>query len=332
MTEPQPDLTLHKPWLVAVWPGMGSVALAAGSYLVGTLDPTPLVQVDAKQHFDISGARISEGVVQAPRFSHNQFYGWKAPPGGRDLLIFVGQQQPVFAAYDFCVQLLQVAKRYGVERVVTFASLVTALHPAKPLSVFAVATNRSLLEDVRAAGEGIETMTGGEIGGLNGTLLAAALEQGLEGACLLGEVPTVARQIPYLKASLAVLEVFSTLAGLELDFDELARQAKLVEERLVALVDRIEQLSTDQRGEHPPPLKLELNGGKGEEKAPEEPPSGTATLDPGALAQIESLFLAAERDTALALELKDALDRFGVFTEYENRFLDLFSPDDLDAA
>ncbi len=39
---------------------------------------------------------------------------------------------------------------------------------------------------------------------------------------------------------------------------------------------------------------------------------------------IEDLFNQAQQDRAKAIELKQMLDRLGVFTEYEDRFLDLF--------
>ena len=72
----------------------------------------------------------------------------------------------------------------------------------------------------------------GHIGGLNGVLLAAAAESGLPGVCLLGEMPHIFSQLPFPKASLAILEVFTKLADIDLDLGELAEQAKLVEQQL----------------------------------------------------------------------------------------------------
>ena len=56
--------------------------------------------------------------------------------------------------------------------------------------------------------------------------LTAATEAGLNGACLLGEMPHIFAQVPFPKASLAILEAFTTIAGIELDLTELAEQAK----------------------------------------------------------------------------------------------------------
>lgn len=58
----------------------------------------------------------------------------------------------------------------------------------------------------------MELVEDGHIGGLNGMLLGAAGEMGLRGACLLGEMPHIFAQLPFPKASLAVLKVFTMIA------------------------------------------------------------------------------------------------------------------------
>ena len=72
-------------------------------------------------------------------------------------------------------------------------------------------------------------------------LLGAAAEAGLHGACLLGEMPHLFAQLPFPKASLAVLEVFTTITGIEIDFAELAEQAREMEEQLGELMSRVEE-------------------------------------------------------------------------------------------
>ena len=52
-------------------------------------------------------------------------------------------------------------------------------------------------------------------------LLGAAAESELRGDRLLGEMPRMFAQLPLPKSSLAVLETFTTLVGIEIDFSEL---------------------------------------------------------------------------------------------------------------
>lgn len=338
MSEHQPNLELTDPWLVAVWPGMGRVALAAGGYLLEKLSAQPLAALHADRHFDVERVRVHKGLVEPGRLPRSQFYGWKNPTGGRDLVIFVGESQPSLQSYEFCHTLLNVAHRFGVRRVLTFASMVTPSHPAQPSSVYAVATGTALLSEVLDLGLGVEALQEGEISGLNGTLLAAAAASGREAMGLLGEVPQIAANVPYLKAAAAVLRVFSRLTGVEVDLRDLDEQAKQVERGLLDLLQRLETvagskmlgLKNDADAEpanDEPSLEesFQLPFQAPPEESVEVPPLRRA-VDPAVLAQIEALFLRAADDRSHAFELKAELDRQGLFREYEDRFLDLFRP------
>src|SRR5262249_48211467 len=126
-----------------------------------------------------------------------------------------------------------------VERVFTFAAMATRMHPAHESRVFAAATNEENLEEMKRLE--LTVLEDGNIGGLNGVLLAAAASAGVQGACLLGDVPHIFAQGPLPKASMAILEAFATLAGIEIDMTELAEQSKIVEQQLGDILARVEQ-------------------------------------------------------------------------------------------
>lgn len=322
---------LKEPWLVAVWPGMGSVALGAGSYLVEKLGATPLLELDAKEFFDIEKVEVRKGVAQPGRTPKSSFFGWKSPADGRDLVIFVGEAQPANRGFEFCGRLLDHAIGFGVKRIFTFAAMATPMHPSADAKVFAVANERPLLEEVRSF-EGVTILGEGEISGMNGVLLAAAAERSLPGTCLLGELPFFAIGVPNPKASLAVLRVFTSLASVELDFDELKSHAGAVERGLVDLLERMNRASPsrgeEQEGEQSFTLPTFAKGEAEEESASEREQDKERErereLDPAARRRIEELFERARRDRAVAVELKNELDRLGVFKRFEDRFLDLF--------
>ncbi len=48
------DEKLLNPWLVAVWPGMGGVALSAGYYLMSKLGMHLLTEFPANEFFDLN--------------------------------------------------------------------------------------------------------------------------------------------------------------------------------------------------------------------------------------------------------------------------------------
>jgi proteasome assembly chaperone (PAC2) family protein len=306
MSEP---LRLNNPWLVAVWPGMGHVALNAGYYLLAKLGMDVVAELEAGDLFDIDHVEVKNGVIQPGRRPRNRFFVWNDPEEKRDLVVFLGEAQPPLGKYPFCKQLINYARKLGVERVLTFAAMATRMHPRRRSRVFGAATDQDSLQELRRLE--LELLNEGQISGLNGVLLGASAEAGLRGACLLGEMPHVFAQIPFPKASLAILEVFTTMTGLDLDFTELAEQAQLVEEQLAELMgdgddgDDEGPDSTDDESDEPVP---EIDGGiSGSDKQ-----------------RIEGLFEQARRDRKKAFELKHVLDRLGVFKDYEDRFLDLF--------
>jgi proteasome assembly chaperone (PAC2) family protein len=306
------NLQLHHPWLVAVWPGMGNVALNAGIYLLAKLDMTVIAEFEARDLFDIDHVEVKDGLIQTGRRPRNRFFVWKDPKRNHDLVVFLGEAQPPLGKYTFCSQLIAYARELGVERVFTFAAMATRMHPEHPSRVFGAATDQQSLEELKRLE--LELLEDGHIGGLNGVLLGVAAENGLHGACLLGEMPHIFSQLPFPKASLAILQVFTTITGIELDFTELAGQARATEEQLGELLSRVEQ-------EYGPQFPVEEEG-----YAPETPEE--SRLSPAAEQRIEELFEQAQKDRSKAFELKQQLDSLGIFKDYEDRFLDLFKKAD----
>lgn len=299
---------LRQPWLVAVWPGMGNVALNAGIYLLAKLGMTAIAEYDAGDLFDVEHIEVKDGIIQTGRRPRNRFFLWTDPNRQHDLVILLGEAQPRAGKYGFCRQLVSYARELGIERVFTFAAMATQMHPEHPSRVFAAATDHDGLDELKRFE--LQVLEGGQIGGLNGILLGAAAESGLPGACLLGEMPHVFSQLPFPKASLAILEVFTGLAGLEIDFSELVEQAQAVEQQLSGLLSRVEetygiQFASEEAEYSPEPIEEDR-------------------LNPADRQRIEALFAQAQKDRSKAFELKQELDRLQAFKEYEDRFLDLF--------
>ncbi len=305
-------LKLNHPYLVAVWPGMGSVALSAGYYLLAKLQMHLIAEYEAHDLFDVDHVEVKEGIIQTGRRPRNRFFVWIDPARKHDLVVFLGEAQPPLGKYLLCRKLMDYAKELGVERVFTFAAMATQMHPEHRGRVFAAATDNEILDQLKRLE--LEVLEDGHIGGLNGVLLGAAVEGGLRGACLLGEMPHIFSQLPFPKASLAILEVFTTITGIEVDFDELAEQVRVTEQQLGELLARIEK----SIGSQAPPEE------EGQALEPAEEPQ----LSPANHERIETLFDQAEKDRSKAFELKQELDRLGVFKEYEDRFLDLFKKSD----
>ena len=310
---------LREPWLVAAWPGMGSVALVAGTYLVQHLPARKVHEMDLHDFFDVQSVDVDEGVAAASPLPRGMFFECRVPRAGRDLLIFLGEAQPPARGYSLCEQVVEYAARRGVKRIFTFAAIATQLHPGTPPHAFAVASDKESLEEATAFG--VEVLKNGKVSGLNGLLLAAAADRGVPAVCLLGELPYFAVEVPNPGAAKAVLERFTEIAGIDIDLAPLGRQAHALEEHLLRLLEQLEA-SGEAAG-------ADVSEGEADEEDEFRPlvrddPADANVLEPGVRQRIEALFDKARQDRAKAVELKQELDRLGVFKQYEDQFLDLF--------
>jgi proteasome assembly chaperone (PAC2) family protein len=302
-------LTLNKPWLVAVWPGMGQVAITAGYYLMAKLGMQQFAELSARELFDVEHVEVQNGLIRAGLLPRSRLFVWTDPQQRHDIVVFIGEAQPPLGKYPFCRKLIEYARELGVERVFTYAAMATQMHPDHDSRVFGAATDEETLAELRRLE--LELLQDGQIGGLNGVLLGVAAEVGLRGACLLGEMPHMFAQLPFPKASLAVLEVFSTIARLDLDFEELSEQAEAMDRRLGELLAQVERV-----------IERQLPA---DEDAYASAMSEDEAIEPADRDRIERLFGEAAHNRTKAYELKRELDRLEVFAEYEDRFLDLFT-------
>ncbi len=303
-------------WLIAAWPGMGSVAVTAAEWLNDQLQTLPHLDLEAPDIFEVEMVEVHDGIARVGWRPKSQFQYWRHPGEGPDLLILVGEAQPASRGLEYCHRILRVALDYGVTRVVTFAAMGTQQHPKAEPRVFAVANEARLLDELRP--HPVEFLREGQIKGLNGVLLAAAAEVGVDAVCLLGEMPIFAAPIPNPSAAVAVLQVFAALSGVTIELHDLIAQGSDVDERLSASISNLSQVVHEE----PPEMEQEF------ELPPLTEPVEVEEIEMSIADRlhIESLFRSAEADRQQAAELKSELDRLGVFERYEDRFLDLFRP------
>lgn len=305
----------NQPLLVAVWPGMGQVALTAGYYLMSKLQMHEVDPIPARDLFDIEYVEVKDGLIKSGAIPRNRVFLWKDPKQSRDIIVFIGEAQPPAGKLAFCGRLLEYAESLGVRRVFSFAAMATSSLPCDAWRVYGVSTHAEGLDDLRR--RKVEILAEGQIGGLNGVFLAVAAERGMRGVGLLGEMPAFAAQFPFPKASRNVLDVFSQMAGVEIDLKELDEYGRAMESQLTKVVEQVQKK-----------LKQKERPSEEEEEAPEfEIPAPQPALTDADRRRIEGLFEQAKRDRTKRFELKRELDRLGVFAEHEDRFLDLFKHD-----
>lgn len=232
---------LKSPSMLAAWPGVGNVATIVATYLKSKLDFKELGEVEAAYFFDPIGVAVKDNVVESPQFPESKFYYWKNKGGDGDLILFIGDDQPVAKGYELAQCVLDVGQSFQARRIYTCAAALTRIHPTEQPRVWGVATSQSLTAQLKE----YDLMERGnfQIAGLNGLVLGVAKERDVEGVCLLGEVPSYATRVPNPMAALAIIGVLARMLGVKIDTVELAEEARETKEKM-------KQLAAQAMGEY----------------------------------------------------------------------------------
>jgi len=266
---------LENPEMVACWPGIGNIGTLAVDTLRGQIGAEAFAEIEPWDFSYPKKLAIRAGVVTRMEFPSSRFHSKTV--GGRDVIIFLGEEQPadtdrMYAhgrkAEEMGNLVLDVAQRFGCRRIYTSGAAVSLVHHQARPRVWVVATSESLLKDLRRQENTvlmseIEGIGGsGSITGLNGLLLGLARKRGMDAACLMGEIPDYlsGAPFPYARASKSVLEVLSRVLGAEIDYGTLNAMIAQVDafvetiyENLPApMKERIEQRKLDRPSKQEP--------------------------------------------------------------------------------
>jgi len=245
---------IRDPYLIATWAGMGNVALGAAKYMKDQLGAERFGEIKIAESFGFMGVTVkNDGTVESPLLKvipSNTFYYWKNKHSSNDLIIFMGETQPSGMEYEFAHKLIEVGEKFKVKRIYTAAAFALPIHISQESKVHYVATSIELIEDLKRFD--LQLMTGGSISGLNGFLLGIAKEKGIEGVCLLGEMPNYLTHIEYPKASYSVLSKLAKILNIDIDMGELLSISRFQEEELKRYIKEIkEQFRQLQQRETP---------------------------------------------------------------------------------
>ena len=313
---------LRKPYMVVAWPGMGEVAFKVGSVLVEKLRAEEFGVIRPDKFFHLTGSVVRDGILDVPSLPESAFYYWKHPVSRkqkdpRDLIVFLSNAQPDLAlAEEYARSILMVARLFKVSTIISLASMPQPIDHLQQPSVWAAATSDDMREAMRDFN--LHLLSEAQISGMNGLFLGLAKREGFKGICLLGEIPLYTIQIENPKAALAVLDVLTSMVGIGIDTDDLIEQSRSMELEINKLM---EYFKTGRHGSRPAPI------GEDEIERIKKALSQLTRLPASVKDRIEKLFSLSGNDPTRAVELKAELDKWSVYKEYEDRFLDLFRKD-----
>jgi len=310
---------LKNAYMIVAWPGMGEVAFKAASHLVDQLKAQEFAVIPSEGYFYLTGSIVQKGILSAPILPESKFYFWKNPAARRskktdigDLVIFLSNSQPdLNKAQEYSQAILKVAKTFNVRMVIGFAAMPLPVEHNHDPQVWFAATSEELNKELKRFE--LNILTEGQISGMNGLFLGIAKKSGLNGFCLLGEIPLYTIQIENPKAASAVLSVLAKILNVNIDLARLKEQSDNLDNEINKLLEYLKvgsQIAGPISDADIETIKKSL--------------SQLTKLPVSVKETIEKLFLQAESDIAKAGELKRELDKWNVYKEYEDRFLDLF--------
>jgi len=208
-----------------------------------------------------------------------------------------------------------------IKTVFTFASLPQPIDYTKDSKIWYVCTDERLQEDFSEYS--LEVLTEGQISGLNGLLTGVCGEYGLPSICFLAEIPFYTVQIENPKATKALIILLGKYLNMEFDLEPLDIKSQSLEVEIERLISYIKgETDADDYKDEPlgdddiQKIRSELA------RFPQLPES--------VVKRIDTLFDRARNEISYAQDLKVLLDKWGVYRDYEDRFLDLFKNKGLD--
>jgi proteasome assembly chaperone (PAC2) family protein len=259
---------LERPDFICGWPGIGRIGIMAVHYLRRAIAAEELGEIEPWDFFEPRKVIIRDGLLKDLEFPTNKFYYQRLRK--RDVLFFVGEDQPAEGArlhaaddraYRMASLVLDVAEKFGSQRVYTSGAAVAQTHHSLKPRVWAVPNSQDLIDEVReyentVLMSEIEGRRGhGAITGLNGLLLGVAKKRGIKALCLMGEIPYYLQGSPwpYPKASISVLEVLASTLEIDVDLVPLQEMANKIDESIEGFLGSLYQAEAI-----PPPIRNEI--------------------------------------------------------------------------
>lgn len=309
---------LKDPVFIAAWPGMGEVAYRAVLFLKEVLDFKLFAKLEAKTFFKPAAVIVQEGVVNFPAVPTGFFYYLKKK-NCPDMILFLGEAQPPLEYAEVMSRaIINFVKKHKAKFMLTFAAKPESIDHRIDPSVWVVGTQSEIIKKMEKFNA--KVLKEGQISGLNGIILGMGKKRGLQGACLLGEIPFYTVQVENPKATTNILKIVNDYLGLNLNLNPLIERSKYIEEEIDKLITYLKGEPGEKTDASDVPLPLSEDD---LEKIKKDLAAFTK-LPQSAREKIDILFKQAQTDIGKANSLKKELDRWNVYKEYEDKFLDLF--------
>jgi proteasome assembly chaperone (PAC2) family protein len=228
---------LVHPVLVAAfrgWNDGGQGASLAAGYLAKAWQAERFAEIEPESFFDFQATRphvsLVEGITRRIEWPENAFFHARLADADRDAVLLLGVE-PNLRWRTFTGLVVELAREYGVELVVTLGSLLADVPHTRPSPVTGSASDPKLVEELGLTASRYEGPTG-----IVGVLHDAFRRAEIPSVSLWAAVPHYVSLTPNPRAAAALCERLAGLLGAKLDTNELQQAAQAYTEQVTEAV------------------------------------------------------------------------------------------------
>ena len=237
--EGRPDL--ERPVLIAAFRGWNDGAQGAslaGGYLAKAWGAEQFASIEPEEFYDFQATRpmvsLVDGLTRRIDWPENDFYHASPEGLGRGAVLLLGVE-PNLRWRRFSSIVLELAKEYEVEMVVTLGALLADVPHTRPAPVTGTASDLDLVEQLGLQASRYEGPTG-----IVGVLHDACREASIPSVSLWAAVPHYVSLAPSPRAALALCQRLGDLLDTQIDTAELEQAVDAYTQRVT------EAVSTDE--------------------------------------------------------------------------------------
>ncbi|MEM7816338.1 MAG: proteasome assembly chaperone family protein [Candidatus Aenigmatarchaeota archaeon] len=208
-------------------PGIGNIGRIAAGYLVEKLKAKNFADLYSSDFFP-SVILQKDGIARLLRI---EFYYYKGEKN--DLIIVIGDTQASTPEgyYDLSNAILEVARKFDANLIITLGGLAREEFSGKPRVVGAV-NNEKLLERFKNYEIIFDGNLVGSIVGVSGLLVGLAAIRGIDAISLLAETTGFPIVIADPIGAEAVLRVLMNILDIKIDLSEIEKEARELEKKI----------------------------------------------------------------------------------------------------
>ena len=324
---------INCPILIFSWPSVGLVGRYVINYLICELKAQAFAEIELEDYISFHNLIVEKGIIYlAPQlkdkiyFLHTELY---------DFILFYSDFEPSPQCYtELANDILNFLSKFNISFIITFNSLPTnILHTDKPNLYLATTTSSTKVLPMLQKFN-LPKLEFGVIEGMNSIFLSVAKEMGINSICIFSEIPFYTLDMYNPQSAKEILFLLEKTFDLKLSFDKLYQDIKLMDEHLRTTFSELNQKTQQLFSQFYQSKKQYSKKLDYDYDMFEQPARGITfeelkkqikfSLPESAKNKINQLFKLAKENIEYAKQLKEKLDRWGVYKEYEDKFLSLF--------